>query len=71
MSVGIISAFCPPIIMTEIFEIAAFYPAVDRRRYSMPIDQIMAEGGLFLGIEWPIFLQKAVADVATVIRNND
>jgi hypothetical protein len=35
--------------MTEIFEIAAFYLAVDRRRYLMPMDQIMAEGGLFFG----------------------
>ncbi|GAY75567.1 hypothetical protein NBRC111894_1121 [Sporolactobacillus inulinus] len=28
----------------------------------MPVDQIMAEGGLFLVIEWTIFWQKGRAD---------
>ncbi|GGL65985.1 hypothetical protein GCM10007968_32490 [Sporolactobacillus putidus] len=32
----------------------------------MPMDQIMAEGGLFLGIEWTILWQKGAADVAAV-----
>jgi hypothetical protein len=30
------------------------------------MDQIMAEGGLFLGIKWTIFWQKVAADVAAV-----
>ncbi|RYL96736.1 hypothetical protein EWH99_13665 [Sporolactobacillus sp. THM7-7] len=32
----------------------------------MPMDQIMTEGGLFLGIEWPVFWQKGADDVAAV-----
>jgi len=28
------------------------------------MDQIMAEGGLFLGIEWPILWQKVADDMA-------
>lgn len=42
--------------------------AADRRHYSMPADQIMAEGGLFLVIEWTIFWQKVAADVAAITR---
>ena len=30
----------------------------------MHMDQIMAEGGLFLGIEWPILWQKVADDMA-------
>lgn len=33
----------------------------------MPMDQIMAMSGLFLGIEWPIIWQKEADDVAAVI----
>ncbi|GAY78318.1 hypothetical protein NBRC111894_3872 [Sporolactobacillus inulinus] len=37
----------------------------------MTMDQIMAEGGLFLGIEWAIFWQKGVADVAAVRKHTE
>jgi hypothetical protein len=62
----IFSTFSPPIIMTEIFEIATFSLVADKEHYSVPMDQIMAEGGLFNGIEWPIFEQKGTADMAPV-----
>lgn len=40
---------------------------VDLSNGNIHIDQLMAVGGLFLDIEWPIFWQKGPADVAAVI----